>query len=129
MSFKTRTCFEIVCDGGCIDPWDGEDGGVPHFDTAQKATEYAEYRGWLVADGRALCSHCAAKATCEATGHQWDEWYDVSRDGVEARQRSCDRCGESDYDPPFEVLYPKFQALRDAEEIVRAAAAGAGEPS
>lgn len=113
MSFLPKTCFEIVCDGGCDDPWEGEDG-IPHFDTQQKATEHAEYCGWLVTGERALCRQCAANAACEATGHRWGDWYDASRDGIQARRRSCDQCDDSDYDPPFDELYPRFQALRDA---------------
>ncbi|MET8278211.1 hypothetical protein [Micromonospora sp. NPDC005174] len=126
MSFLPKTCFEIVCDGGCNDAWED---GTPHFDTQDEAVEYARGDGWLITDQRALCRTCAEKATCETTGHQWDDWHDASRDGIRARRRSCDHCGDSDYDPPFDELYPLFQALRDAEEIVRAAAAGSGEQS
>ncbi|MFG1846698.1 hypothetical protein [Micromonospora carbonacea] len=124
MTFKAKTCFEIVCDGGCENPW--EDDAVPHFDTESEAVEYAKQAGWSVIGGRALCSECLSKAACERTGHLWGDWSARDHHGIAYRSRWCDRCGERDYDPPFDELYPRVQALRDAEEILRAAA-GAGE--
>ena len=118
MSFKTTQCFVIVCDGGCLDPWEE---GTPHFDTEAEAIEYVKEIGWLVTDQRALCGQCSATTTCRVTGHQWDDWCDDERAGIRFRRRYCDRCSADEYDPPFEELYPRFQALRDAEEIVAAA--------
>ena len=120
MSFKAQTCIVIFCDGGYLDPWDPDDG-TPHFDNEAEAVEYATGCGWLVTDMRALCGRCHAKVTCEATGHEWGIWHDYSRDGITCRRRGCDRCDIDEYDPPFEELYPKFQALRDAEEILNEA--------
>ncbi len=121
MSFKTKTCYELVCDGDCGGPWED---GIPHFDSEHEAVEYARSREWVVTGTRALCGQCAAKEICATTGHPWDDWRDGELHGVRFRKRWCETCGSTDYDPPYSVLAPKFQALRDAEQIVRAAEAG-----
>ncbi|MFF0821178.1 hypothetical protein ACFYUR_12405 [Micromonospora haikouensis] len=125
MTFKTKTCFEIVCDGGCDNPWD--DDGTPHFDTEAEAATYAKSAGWSVFDGRALCPSCLSKVTCERTGHQWGDWFARDHHGIAYRTRWCNRCDERGYDPPVDELYPRLQALRDAEEILRAAAGPGGQ--
>lgn len=122
MSFQPKTCVEIICDGGC--EWSGGwEDGTPHFDSEVQAMEYVRNCGWLVTTERALCARCAVRALCEATGHEWDDWYDASQHGIQIRQRMCDRCSTLDWDPPFKELYPKFQTLRDAEQILAEAKA------
>ena len=125
MGFKVKTCYEIVCDGGCDGAWDDYDG-IPHFDSEAEAVEHAKACDWLVAGDRMLCRRCGEKATCAATGHQWDEWCDAGQHGIQARRRLCDHCGTQEWDPPFDELYPKFQALRDAEELLSKAWADRG---
>jgi len=71
-------------------------------------------------DGRALCPACHQREECTALGHLWGLWRDEVLHTVEFRQRYCERCDGVDYDPPFAVLYPKFQVLRDAEDVLRA---------
>jgi hypothetical protein len=120
--FETRTCIVLVCDGGCDDTWDDEEG-IIHFESQPEAAEFASDRGWLLADGRSLCPRCAQREECDRLGHLWGGWESQDRDGIAFRSRWCERdlCSMRDYDPPFAVLYPKFQALRDAEEVLRAA--------
>lgn len=118
MSFSTQTCVTLICDGGCDDAF-GDEDGIPHFDSEVEAFEYATSCGWHFADGLAFCSSCHAKRECARLGHDWEDWCaPESRDGITYRRRSCDRCNIQDYDPPFAVLYPKFQALRDAEQLL-----------
>ncbi|MER7331806.1 MULTISPECIES: hypothetical protein [unclassified Micromonospora] len=115
MSFETKTCVVITCDGGCGGPWED---GIPHFDSEDQAVAYARSQEWVVTGTRALCPRCAHEADCKQTGHQWSDWRDEELHGVPFQRRWCDHCGDADYNPPYKVLRLKFQALRDAERIV-----------
>jgi hypothetical protein len=119
VTFQTQTCVVLVCDGGCDHAWDDEEG-IPHFDSEVEALDFGLSRGWNFDGGRALCSRCHQLHLCDDTGHLWGDWRDEVLHTVEFRKRGCERCDRDDYDPPFGVLYPKFQALRDAEEVLRA---------
>ena len=64
---------------------------------------------------RAICSSCARKADCAATGHQWDVWRDGGDvAGVPYRTRWCDHCGDTEYDPPFGALVLFRRLAEDA---------------
>lgn len=122
MSFQTKTCVVIACDG-CDDPWDaGHFDGVPHFESEQEAAEFVRGIGWIVAGRSAWCDSCAAKMTCERIGHTWLDWSDAERLGVSYRSRHCEHCTASEYDPPFDHLI----TLLDAAEVVNAASEGGG---
>lgn len=116
MSFRQKTCFEIVCDVTPCDSWD--DGMTPHFDTKDQAAEYARAADWMVTDDKTLCHRHATEADCAATGHQWDDWRETELHGVRFRKRWCEHCGDTDFNPPFKELSPKLAAVREAERIV-----------
>ncbi|MFB6392563.1 hypothetical protein [Polymorphospora lycopeni] len=102
MTFRSKTCIEIVCDGGPCEPWYS---GTSHFDTEAAAIEQARYEGWIVLpDGRAWCRRCAEKVDCTVTGHQWQERQPATHHGVAYRRRWCGRCSVTDFDPPHDEL-------------------------
>lgn len=120
MKFARRTCVELHCDGGCENK--GWDDGPPHFATATEALDYARAYAWTFPDGSALCHHCTADAECRDRGHRWDLWHQRQDMGVAYRKRFCTHCSADETDPPFDVLCEQVRAVRDAEDILRAAA-------
>jgi hypothetical protein len=120
VSFRPKTCVEIICDGGCDNPWED---GIPHFDSEAEAIGWAKACKWMVTGVKALCPACAEKADCKQTGHQWDEWRGAEMHGIRYERRWCEHCGRTDYDPPFAELHPRLQALRDAEAVISDASA------
>jgi hypothetical protein len=102
MSIEPRSCFLVVCDGGCEDPWDE---CTPHFETVDEAVATVRSYGWVVVGERALCPDCAAKEACNLTGHTWpDAWMDIAQRGIKLRLRHCEVCNASETDPPREQL-------------------------
>lgn len=105
MSLIHHQCVSIGCDD-CEDPWEGHDGGTPHFDTEAEAVAFAGRLGWVIVGGSTRCDRCAAKADCAATGHQYGEWRfgHVAPDVLPHRTRWCEHCNDTEYDPPFGEL-------------------------
>lgn len=114
MSFAEETCVTVKCDGNCQHNGWSEDGPY-HFANREKAEKYLRDHGWLITGNRVLCEGCAARAECEATGHQYDgNWHQRETKGVQWRQRYCGHCDATDYDPPFEQL----KVLSDAAMVI-----------
>lgn len=109
MSINVHTCVSAVCDT-CGDHF-GEEGDL-HFPTAEEALNELRRNAWLVTDARLLCSSCALAADCDATGHQHGSWQDGAIDGVTYRQRFCEHCGTSEFDPPREQLHELLYLAR-----------------
>src|SRR4051794_11421606 len=99
MSFTCHTCVVPTCDT-CGDGW-GEDGAW-HFATTDEALAYLRSNQWIVTEHRLVCQICAIKADCDATGHQHQSWESNTVNGVVYRQRLCEHCGGTEYQPPFE---------------------------
>lgn len=116
MSFAEETCITVRCDGNCQhDGW--SESGPVHFDSRDNATQWLQRHGWLIVGDRMLCENCASRAECETTGHQYpDNWLTFNRRGVQWRERYCDHCTTTDYDPPYEQL----RALSDAAQVLDA---------
>lgn len=119
MSFTEHTCVSVTCDG-CEEPL-GHDDGITHFGSRDEAIAYATNSiwgddcRWVFTSDRAICSSCARKADCAATGHQWDVWRDGGDvAGVPYRTRWCDHCGDTEYDPPFGALVLFRRLAEDA---------------
>lgn len=121
MSIQPKSCFEVVCDGGCDDPWEE---GTPHFSSIDDAVDTVRSYGWVVVGDRALCPDCAAEEGCELTGHQWpDRWHDAVQEGVAFRYQYCEHCNQSRHEPPWLDLV----ALVAAAEVVNGTADRNGE--
>jgi hypothetical protein len=103
-------CWEVTCDTPGCDPWDD---GTPHFPTEQEAIDYAIANGFVVGS-RVLCEDCACDADCEATGHRWGGWSDITAYGVPYRRRYCEHCQKTETDQPI----GEIAALVDAARIV-----------
>jgi hypothetical protein len=117
MSFEPHTCVVLICDGPAeCDPWDD---GTPHFDDEAEAVEYAEHQGWTFPPGRALCGACTRDEECASSGHVWDDWQPKEQYGVTYRSRWCERCSDTDYDPPFAQLAERLRVIHDAEDVLR----------
>lgn len=101
MPLTVHTCVSAACDG-CGESWDDE--SVRHYATAAEAHTDLRGNGWLITGQRLLCSTCVVKAECTTTGHQYGPWEQDVANGVSWRQRLCEHCGTSDYDPPREEL-------------------------
>lgn len=123
MSVTSRTCITVTCDRCGAKGEDEDSGLIPHFDSAEEAKERLTGDGgygWaLVGDpegGIWTCQLCTAKATCDATGHDFrdDEggWppcrcggritgHPTTADHPPVH-RSCDQCGhyERKWDSP-----------------------------
>jgi hypothetical protein len=121
MSFETKACVVIVCDG-CDDPWGEDSEGIPHFDSESEAVKYVRGCDWIVIGAKALCGRCAARETCAKTGHKWMDWRDLELEGVHWRSRYCEHCDGSESDPSHEALL----ALLDAAKVLNALAPGGG---
>lgn len=128
MSFESCACVTVTCDGSACQ---GLSPAPPHFDGFLGALAWVRGHGWLVSDDKLLCPACVGATVraldCHVLGHPWGEWEEQERDGIRWLARACQRCDADEYDPPLDVLGPQFQALRDAEEILRAAAATGGD--
>lgn len=85
---RNLSCTEITCDD-CGD--DCFEDGTPHFESVDKAKASGWLEGWLFTDIEQVCRRCYAKRTCEAEGHDWDEWRQSARDDLTA-YRVCERC-------------------------------------
>jgi hypothetical protein len=119
VSFETRTCVVLICEGPTdCDPWDE---GIPQFRDEAEAVEFGSGQGWTFRDGRALCSACTREDDCGRRGHQWDEWALKERYGIPYKQRHCEHCNSTDYDPPFAQLGELLQVVFDAEDVLREA--------
>lgn len=113
MSFQTKTCVVVSCDG-CTEPW-GDDDGEPHFGSEAEAVEYLRGGGWIVTEHRqpnqpspykdVWCPSCAAKKACDLVGHTWMQWRDLEMEGVCWKARDCEHCTESQTDPPREQIW------------------------
>ena len=65
----------LVCDACRRELEDPDNDFVPHFDTADAATDYALHVGWqLDTDGHTYCHRCVATARCLTDGHDYTVW-------------------------------------------------------
>ena len=81
-------CYVAVCDACRRDLEDPDNDFVPHFDTADAATDYALTVGWqLDTDGHTWCHRCVAIARCLTDGHDYTVWMPCICNGTPSRPR------------------------------------------
>ncbi|MGH3978053.1 MAG: hypothetical protein ACRDRZ_03465 [Pseudonocardiaceae bacterium] len=128
---QTHACVTAGCDQcgqACWDDWEYR----PHWDSESEALADLPGLDWQVDDGqppRLLCPTCAAVATCEAAGHDFEGWrrcrcaqrvagHTPGPGGVcGERVRYCHRCSE-----------PESRPIEQALGVMGGARAGRGIP-